>query len=185
MKPLTSTGLIAFYLAIGGYASADCIRGERSQGARLDTAQVVTVKPIYQTVNVGHRRGQCWNKRARKPHPEPMDHANTGIVTGRIISDAVGHQFAHNGCEKAAIIASFRPAASMDHDQKHSDHPGTHCPGYRFEKHGKIPHDCQSHDAIVGYRVKYRYRGWIYRTRMRNNPGDTIRVRVDLIPMEY
>ncbi len=40
----------------------------------------------------------------------------------------------------------------------------------------------QEQEELVGYRVKYRYNGKTYWTRMASNPGRSLRVRVSVEP---
>jgi uncharacterized protein YcfJ len=42
----------------------------------------------------------------------------------------------------------------------------------------------QTREEIVAYRVKYRYKGRIYHTRMDHDPGDTIRLHVTVDPAD-
>jgi len=41
-----------------------------------------------------------------------------------------------------------------------------------------------SEERLEGYDVTYRYDGEVYSTRTRNDPGDTIRVSVSVVPVE-
>jgi len=185
MKQLTTAGVIALSLAISGTATADIIWGGHRQDVYEDTAQVLKVKPIYETVTTNHPREQCWNEKTRKRHHRHDNDSYTGTVLGAIVGGVVGNQFGHNSGKKAMTVAGSLLGATIGHDLSRSNRHRDHRPGYRYEQRCEIVDDYQSHEEMVAYRVKYRYKGRVYRTRMRNDPGDTIRVRVDLTPMEY
>jgi uncharacterized protein YcfJ len=47
----------------------------------------------------------------------------------------------------------------------------------------RTEHDYHVEERIDGYRVEYRYQGRTYVTRMGHDPGERIRVRVDVSPV--
>jgi uncharacterized protein YcfJ len=48
-----------------------------------------------------------------------------------------------------------------------------------------MSYDDQVEQRIDGYRVTYVYQGREYSTRMPYDPGDRVRIRVDVIPAGY
>ena len=55
--------------------------------------------------------------------------------------------------------------------------------GYRTEEVCNVVQDIVDEERLAGYDVTYRYAGSTYTTRMRNHPGDSIRVRVRVTPV--
>ena len=88
-----------------------------AEQVRYDYAQVLNVRPVYQTVNVGVRERQCTDLRLRS-RPE---------------------------CREVQAPAEFR--------------------------------------RVIAYDVEYSYRGDKFRSRLAQDPGRRLRIRVGITPM--
>ena len=53
---------------------------------------------------------------------------------------------------------------------------------YTNERRCSTIEEYEIEERLVGYRVKYRYKGQTFTTRMDHDPGDEIRLRVSLQP---
>ena len=121
----------------------------------LDFAEVVHVEPIRRQVRVSEPVRECWQEtRAISDGPFSSNH-----VGGTLLGGAIGHK------------------VSVDRAQQRDD-----------ELRSYERCDVRYRDSFVertdGYDVTYEYAGREYMTRMPYDPGDRIRVRVDVTPTE-
>ncbi len=141
-----------------------------------DYAKVVRVRPITRTVQVDHPRQRCWERPVSR---SPAHGSYTPEIFGVIIGAAVGNQFGKGKGKKLATAAGAALGGSIARDAKHrrDRYVGT-------ETNCDVEHDYYGEEQVVGYRVKYRYRGRTYRTRTDRHPGRQLRVWVSLTPAE-
>jgi len=150
-----------------------------------DSAKVLKVKPIYETVEVNHPETECWDERVY--HPRHGRHHNRhygGMITGGIIGGLAGHQVGRgHGKDVATVVGTILGAAIGDNiaHNKHRPHHGRHS---SIERRCETVDNYTTHKEVVGYRVKYRYKGHTYWTRTDEHPGDYIQVQVDVHPID-
>ena len=138
-----------------------------------DNARVVSVTP--QTERVNTPRQECHTEYVRESvsnERSPLG-AIIGGVAGAIIGSQVGR-----GNGRVAAGAVGAGVGAVVGDRIDNDHPG----GYVT----RPVESCYTVDnwqtVTSGYLVTYRYNGRDYTTVMPNDPGDNIRVRVDVNP---
>jgi uncharacterized protein YcfJ len=56
--------------------------------------------------------------------------------------------------------------------------------GPRIEQRCRVVQDFADERRLVGYDVQYRYRGYVFMSRLDYDPGDRLRVRVSIVPAE-
>ncbi len=144
-----------------------------------DTARVLKVKPIYETVRVNNPRRRCWD--------EPVYHrgrSNSAVPTiaGAILGGAIGNQFGKGSGRDAMTIAGTLLGGAIGHDMG-DRHVG---PGYEtMQRRCKVVNRFRNREEVVGYRVKYRYNGKIGWTRTDTHPGKRISVKVKVRPNRH
>jgi len=150
-----------------------------------DSAKVIKVKPIYETIEVNEPETDCWNERVYHPKHSRHNRNYGGMITGGIIGGLAGHQVGRgHGKDVATVVGTILGAAIGDNIVHDSYRPRHH------HRHGHIERRCETIDnytsrkELVGYRVKYRYKGHTYWTRTDEHPGDYIQVQVDVQPLE-
>ncbi len=172
---LTVTGLVALSL------TAPAVAGKYGSGhdAYHDYADVLRVKPLTEIVRVDNPRRECWTEQVTysKPHRNSV----TPEIVGGILGAAVGNQFGSGSGRKVGAVAGALLGGSIAHDikRKHRHYHTYTRPVERCE----VRHEYHEEERIVGYRVKYRYNGRIYRTRTDHHPGERIKVRVAVTPI--
>ncbi|GAB3733134.1 glycine zipper 2TM domain-containing protein [Silanimonas algicola] len=196
--------LVAALALVAGTASAQYydsrrdggIRGE--SGPRWDTARVVNVDPILAPGEPRYRQ-QCWQEPVRylsRGRGYNDDHryarqagpgSATSTVLGGIVGAAVGRQFGDGDGRRAATVAGALLGGAIANDRSRQRYDN----GYgrdvvretvRYEQRCETIADGRAEDRVVGYRVAYDYNGLVYSTETPYHPGDTIRVRVDVVP---
>lgn len=170
--------LLGAAVALTGCASAGPHRDHHASGFR-DTAKVIDVTPVYDTVSVLIPEEHCWREPPRRHRHHYRNDSATAPILGAIIGGVVGNQFGEGSGKTAMTVAGSLLGASVAHDAQYSHH------GHR-PAHGRQV--CETverreyREEVVAYDVTYRYRGRVYETRMDHDPGKHIDVSVDVRP---
>jgi uncharacterized protein YcfJ len=185
MKNLLVNPAVGIALLTAAVAFTEPAYAERGR-ADLDYAQVVKVQPIVQTI--GHRipTETCWTERVRNERPVYRDRNDSlvGTVVGGVIGGAIGNAVGHHKPNKrvgAAVGALL--GATIGHDATRSHGSRYTESYYTHERRCETQYDTEYSEETVGYWVTYNYLGHQHRTRMDQDPGDKIRVRVTVEPL--
>ena len=131
--------------------------------------RVIDVQPIIETRYVTLRDRHC------PRHHRYRAHSPTPVVVGAVLGAALGHRIGDGyGDPGVAAVAGGLLGASVGHDAARRH--------YREEPHCYVDTRMEARDDIVGYRVTYRYAGKLYRARMNRDPGDWVKLQVDVRP---
>ncbi len=160
-----------------------------------DRARVLSVRPITERIPVS--REQCWNDRVRSYEERRVTRSDTGAaigpgtVLGAIVGGVAGHQVGSGRGNDAATAAGAVIGGlignQVDRDQ------GRVGPGERVTEIERVPVDrnverCrvvqEVREARVGYDVRYSYGGREFTTRLDRDPGQFLRVAVNVEPRE-
>lgn len=150
-------------------------------GSKQEWARVLDAQPVYERVRYPVEQEVCWNEEVW--HREPRARSATPIIVGSIIGGVIGNQFGGGSGKVALTAAGAALGGSIAADSSRRRNPD----GYYAvtEKRCEIETDWRTEQRVVAWDVTYKYRGDIYHTRMRDEPGDRIRVRVDVDPLGY
>ena len=135
--------------------------------------RVIRVKPIYETVEVRVPEEHCSEGYLGQAADLPGNAALAGAVAGGVVGAIAGDRF---GRGKAPVTVAGAVLGGAIGYEVGPDVAGWY-PASEW-----IPGGCETVDRsefreeVVGYRVKYRYRGHVYHTRTAYHPGDQIRV---------
>lgn len=177
---IISTVLVSSLGAVSAQAGHDDDddRAYRSSSdAYYDRAKVTRVQPIVDVVRVPTEHRECWTEEVE--HSARRSDPNAGMLIGGIIGGVVGHQMGHGRGNKAATAAGAVIGAAVGRRAARDDYE----PGYSTdERRCRVDHGYEEHERVSGYRVTYRYQGRLYTTRMNDEPGKFIRVRVAVNP---
>ena len=167
-------------------------RGEN--GPRWDTARVVNVDPILAPGEPSYRQ-QCWQEPVRYVSRErgygDRRHGGVGPATntvlGGIVGAAIGRQFGDGDGRRAATVAGALIGGAIANDRSRPRYDDGYGRTYeretvRYEQRCQTVADGRSEDRVVGYRVAYDYNGHVYTPETPYHPGESIRVRVDVVP---
>ncbi len=164
-----------------------------SGNSYTDTAKVLDVDPIYETVSISIPEERCWSKPYRRNHRNSRYRTNqtpsyTGTIAGGIIGGIVGNQFGHGSGKKVMTVAGSLLGLSIGHDLSQNTRYRSDDDQISHEYRGRKQH-CEtttryeSRQEIVGYRVKYRYKGNQFWTRTQSHPGKRIGIQVRITPL--
>ena len=151
-----------------------------------DRARVVGVEPIYETVAYDVPVQECRMEQVRYHEPSHRRASATGPILGAIIGGAIGNAVGHKKRNKqvgAVVGAVLGGSIGADISRKHRRYHDTHA-RYRTEEVCDTVHEQRTEEHLAGYDVSYVYAGQTYSTRMRRDPGASIRVRVRVSPVD-
>jgi uncharacterized protein YcfJ len=159
-----------------------------------DNARVRRAEPQYENINVP--RNECssqWiDEQNSRRGDEPQARQYGGAIVGGLAGGVLGHQVGGGRGKDAAtalgvVLGAIAGDQFQNRDQRSQYNNGRYDNGQyenvqREVKRCRTVYDTQT--RITGYRVTYEYRGQHYTTLMRNNPGNSLPVRVTVDPIE-
>jgi uncharacterized protein YcfJ len=194
------TGLVSAGLLLTGQAAfADPgkwhgPRYDRPYGAEYDYARVIDVDPIVRHVRVTTPKRECWTETRYEEVTtggyDPRRGSAGSMILGGIIGAAIGNQIGRGDGRRAATVAGAVIGSAIGHDAGDRRNARNAGPVYTEQR----PYDVERcevrneetfEDRVEGYRVTYEYEGRRQVTQLPYDPGDRIRVRVDVRPSEY
>lgn len=176
-KPtLAALASAAMLMGVSGTAAAD----------KYDYAQVISSQPIVNTVTVKTPVQECWEETEYYNIEPAAGRVAGGTLLGALIGGVVGHQFGSGRGNDAATFAGSLVGAAIGNDTVRKNHTARYGEGQYSRPVERCRTVYRSHqeERIKAYRVTYRYHGQKYMTEMPYDPGQKIRVRVDVRPAE-
>lgn len=183
MKSLIATAVVTA-LALGAAGTADAQRFQ----TRYDRARVVDVDRVY-AQSPGRVVQECWNDRTRRYDAgyyrddrgrlyRQRDDGTEGALIGALIGGALGNQVGDGSGRTAATIAGAIAGGALGKNIDEDD-------DYRYRRDDGVVTRCRTtqtsgYGRQAGYRVTYVYNGVRGEAYMRNYPGRTIPVEVDV-----
>jgi uncharacterized protein YcfJ len=189
------TGLVSAGLLLTGQAAfADPWHGNphwRNAGPEYDYARVIDVDPIVRHVRVTTPTRQCWTEtryeEVQTGGYDPRRGSAGSMILGGIIGAAIGNQIGRGDGRRAATVAGAVIGSAIGHDtadKRNARNAGpvyTETRPYETER-CEVRNEERFEDRVEGYRVTYEYAGRRQTTQLPYDPGDRIRVRVDVRP---
>ncbi len=175
-------GMCALALVLPGLAAADYGNGQRTDRGRYVYGRVIKVQPIIRYVTIKVPIQECWDE--RRYAPARVNGGST--VIGAIIGGVIGHQFGSGHGRDATTVlgaligGSLAQKAAIRRAEREGRYEARE--SYIVQR-CKTSYDYREEERIDGYDVTYRYKGDTYLTRMPNDPGKRIRLRVSITPI--
>lgn len=149
---------------------------------QYDYAKVISAEPIINYVTVKTPVRECWEETRHYTVDRHAGDRRASTFLGAVIGGVVGHQFGSGRGNDAATVAGTLIGAAIGNESARDRY------GYEKERVSYPVERCATHyrehreERIDGYRVTYRYHGQKYLTEMPYDPGNRLRVRVDVRP---
>lgn len=201
-------------VAVGAAGAQDYGRGYDSRydnngrTQRTDVATVISAQPIYDRYSAqGYQRQECWDERTNAYNDGYYRDANgqlyrggtdsnaNGTLIGALIGGALGNQVGKGDGRQAATIGGaviggvignqvdrnnvVTTGSTGSYDQ-YSDNTGT----VRRCRTVTDYNNVNANRQVEGYTVTYRYAGQTYKSYSTRRPGRTMRVVVDVRPVD-
>jgi uncharacterized protein YcfJ len=143
---------------------------------------VISSYPVYQTVVREEPREQCHIEQVAR-HQSRGKSATPAIV-GTILGGALGNALGSKKSNQrvgAVVGGVLGYSIGKDVGRLHTEHHGS----VRYEEREvcSTVYERIEEERLTGYDVSYAYGGQTYKTRMRRDPGSTVRVRVQVEPI--
>ena len=151
--------------------------GHREHG--YDYAKVVSANPVFETVRYPVDEQVCWEEKAWRHQP----HEVAPTVLGAIVGGVVGHQFGGGHGKTALTVAGAAIGGTIGHRVAHRYGPAGPYPV--VQTRCEIQRNWRTEEHIAAWDVAYKYHGALYHTRMLEEPGRKIWVRVHAQPARY
>jgi uncharacterized protein YcfJ len=163
----------ALFLALPG--------GVLAQTTTYVDAPVVKSEPIVEVVTRKIPHEECRDEQVKMVE-SGGDHSPTSGLMGAAVGGALGGAAGHDSRYQPLLIgAGALLGASVGTDIAHQRSAQSY---YVTERHCGIDYELRDSERVVGYRVGYRYQDNIYYTRTETPPGDSIRLRIDVSPLD-
>ena len=171
---MTKSKIILSALALvltASSAFAQGVPGPNGGNAHYGWADVLRVDPVY---GAGAPQQQCQDQTVVQQNP-----ANTtgGTILGAVIGGVLGNTVGRGGGRVAATAVGAVAGGAVGgqvaaNSAGQSVQTVTTCQ--------QLPQQRQ----VMGYDVEYRYRGEVYQSRLNYDPGERLRVLVNVAPAE-
>lgn len=135
-------------------------------------AQVLRASPVYEMVRVRVPEERCEGREGRDGG-DPTG----GTVVGAVVGGALGNRVGKGDGRKAATVAGAVIGGAIGRriDKNNGSAEGTRCRTVEVVREER---------RLTGYDVEYQYKGEKYMSRLANDPGNRLRIRVSVIPDE-
>jgi len=171
---------VAVLLLAGTSVAVAQDRGYADEGSadnsKVAWADVLRVDPVYDRV-----RGQARQVCEDVPVERPVDNGNraAGTVLGAIVGGVLGSTVGKGDGRRAAAVAGAVAGGAIGNGVARGND------GYYedVERHCHMV-EGEAEDRVVAYDVQYRYRGDVFMSRLDYDPGDRLRVRINIQPAE-
>ena len=168
-----------------GLAVPGILLAGASQSAAYDTAsniyeaRVVSTNPVYRTVQVSTPKQECWEEAIAV---QPRHQSRTPEIFGAIVGAGIGRLFGNGRGQDVATVAGAVLGGSIGRDQKHRN--SSNHGQVRYEQRCKVVDEYRTEERLHGYDVTYEHDGNLYTTHTQNDPGQTIKISVSVVPVE-
>jgi uncharacterized protein YcfJ len=179
-----------------GFVSIAAQAGDRRNDRYDDGfeyARVVHVEPLVSRVRVSSPQRECWNETRYDDTPNYPDRRERSSIArstllGGLIGAAVGHRAAHgHRREGGAVVAGAVIGSTIGRDiaERRVDRDRPYVPAREYTvERCEVRYRDEWQERVDSYRVTYIYDGRKRVTELPYNPGERIRVRVDVTPAE-
>ncbi len=165
--------------------AATCIGTvQAGQNETIDFANVINAEPIYANVARVTPERQCWIEQVRYEIPQRHHRSKTPNIVGALIGAAIGHNVAKSKSgQRAGRVAGAILGTSIASDIAQENANRSVAVEYRDEERCEIREHTRYEQVIVGYDVTYQYHGNTYRARLNDDPGERLRVAINVRPV--
>ena len=178
------TGSLLLAIFVVGGALADSRYDDT--GAFFTYAKVIDVQPIVRVVQVTTPRQACWEEPVTRAHYPRHGRSATPVLLGGILGGVVGNQFGGGSGKDIMTVAGALLGASIGRDAAYRNSASQpHTTYTTTERRCQTETTVHEEERIDGYNVSYRYQGKTFVTRMPDDPGDRVRIRVRVASAGY
>lgn len=149
----------------------------QDDNAHYGWADVLRVDPVYGVARTEVPRQECYDEPVVR---REGGNTTAGTVLGAVIGGVLGNTVGKGDGRKAATVAGAVVGGAVGNRVASRDDRVVQDSVTRCEQVRNV----STERRIVGYNVEYRYRGQTYMARMDYDPGERLRVRVSVTPVD-
>lgn len=173
MRKFLFSALLALVVCAPGLAQT---RGPVDGNAHYGWADVLRVDPVYDSVRVQQPPQGCYQEHAPQPHGNTTASTVLGAVVGGVLGNTIGKGYGR----KAATVAGAVAGGAVGNGAARRSQGEYGDSVTRCETGPSVSHQRR----LVAYDVEYSYHGDIYLSRLNYDPGDRLRVKVQVSPAD-
>lgn len=147
-----------------------------------DYARVVDVEPLRRRVRVSEPVRECWEEERRVSNGPFSSNNIGGTLVGALIGGALGNQVGRGDGRQVAKAAGAIIGGAIGHSASRDRQRRQYGDGRYYEERCDVRYRDSYEERVDGYEVTYEYAGRQYVTQMPYDPGERIRIRVDVTP---
>lgn len=146
-------------------------------------AQVVESRPIYQVVEISEPYEQCWEEEVVIDRYPTRRDSRTPVLVSTIIGGAIGNAVGSGKSNKrvGAVVGAMLGHSIGRDIVRNSDRPGIR--EYETVQRCETAYEQREEERLIGYQVTYLYNGEEFSIRTDSDPGEEIRLRVNVQPV--
>jgi uncharacterized protein YcfJ len=146
-----------------------------------EEAPVLMVTPIYHMVETTTPVRQCWEEEVVRRESWRRNDSATPSILGAVIGGALGNAVGHHKSNKrVGTVVGAILGSSIARDISRADNDTTYID--TVERCRTVQNRSQE-EKLVGYDVVYSYNGVEHTVRLPEDPGASVRVRVNVEPV--
>lgn len=174
-----STVLAQFVLG-GGLA---CIAATAGAATSFEYAEVLASTPIYRVIETSTPRQECWQEEVVRQQAYRSESATPGLI-GMVIGGALGNAVgSRKSNQRVGAVVGGLLGGSIARDIQRNNAAARSTVVVDTVERCRTVQVASQEEKLVGYDVSYRYNGTQHTVRMPQDPGPTVRVRVDVEPV--
>jgi uncharacterized protein YcfJ len=177
MTKLWLPALVLALVATGASAQdARYNNGNNDDNAHYGWADVLRADPVQGVTRTEVPRQECYDQQVVRRDP---GNSAGATVLGAVIGGVLGHTVGKGDGRVAATVGGAVAGGAIGN--RVSDHGGSYD---TTQTSCRQVSSVSEQRRIVGYDVEYRYRGEVYTSRLNYDPGERLRVRVQVDPAD-
>lgn len=148
----------------------------------FEYAQVLESRPLYQVVEVATPQEQCWEEEIAVDRRRGSD-SSTPVIVSTILGGAIGNAVGHNKSNKrVGTVLGAVLGHSIGRDIVRGNKQSSRRQ-YELVQRCQTVYEQHEEERLIGYQVTYLYNGEERSVRTDSDPGDQIRLRVNVQPV--
>lgn len=169
--------------ALALFGSAVLVSLSARAATTYEEADVLSSTPVYHVVEISSPQEECWEEEVVRQDTYRRESATPGLL-GALIGGALGNAVGHHKSNKrvgTVVGAIIGGSIATDISRANADRRATVY--VDTEERCRTVYNTRQEEKLVGYDVRYSYNGSQHTVRMADDPGPTVRVRVDVEPV--
>ena len=168
--------LVLSLVVSGAVCAQDVSSPDNDGDAHYGWADVLRADPVQAVTQANVPQQQCYDQQVVRRDP---GNSTAGTVLGAVIGGVLGHTIGKGDGRTAATVVGAVAGGAVGN--RASDHGGDYV---GTQTRCREVNTVREQRRIIGYDVEYRYRGDVYMSRLSYDPGERLRVRVRVDPVD-